>query len=144
MKLEDLAPNVLSRVPSKIRRTRTVFEAIQDHTWVRDIRNALGWHDLLEYLKLWDIIAALELNTTADFHQWKFKLEVSILPDQPTGTFLLVPSPWNLGSGFGNLGHLTNARLLFGWLFEIAAGQRTGYRNEASLIWNVVLFVIKI
>ncbi|KAG2571665.1 hypothetical protein PVAP13_7KG115755 [Panicum virgatum] len=73
MKLEDLAPNVLSRVPSKIRRTRTVFEAIQDHTWVRDIRNALGWHGLLEYLKLWDIIAALELNTTADFHQWKFE-----------------------------------------------------------------------
>ena len=56
---------------------------------------------------------------------------------------MLVPSPSNLGSGFGNLGHLTNARLLFGWLFEIAAGQRTGYRNEASLILNVVLFVIK-
>ena len=54
---------------------------------MRDIRNALGWHGLLEYLKLWDIIAALELNTTADFHQWKFELEVSILPDQPKELF---------------------------------------------------------
>ena len=85
--LKDLAPNVLSCVPSKIRRTRTIFEAMQDHTWVRDIRNTLGWHGLLEYLKLWNIIAALELNTTADFHQWKFELEVSILPDQPKELF---------------------------------------------------------
>ena len=69
--LEDLAPNVLSCVPLKIQRTRTVFEAMQDHTWVRDIRSALGWHGLLEYLELWDNIAAFELNTTVDFHYWK-------------------------------------------------------------------------
>ena len=71
--MEDLAPNVFSCVPPKIRRPRTVFEAMQDHTWVRDIRNTLGWHGLVEYLDLWDSIAALELNTTVDTHHWKFE-----------------------------------------------------------------------
>ena len=46
---------------------------MQDHTWVRDIRKALGWHGLVEYLDLWDSIAALELNTTVDTHHWKFE-----------------------------------------------------------------------
>jgi hypothetical protein len=52
----------------KIRRTRTVFEATQDHTWVRDIRSALCWRGLVEYLELWDNIAAFELNITDDAH----------------------------------------------------------------------------
>jgi len=33
--------------------------------------------------------------------------------------------------------------LLFGWQFEIVAGQRTGCRKEASLIRSAVLFVTK-
>ena len=71
------------------------------------------------------------------------KLQVSTLQDQPIKTFLLAPSPSNLGSGFGKLGHLANARLLFGWQFEIAAGQQTGCRKGASLIRSAVLFVTK-
>ena len=110
-------------MPLKIRRARTVFEAMQDHTWVRDIRSTLGWHGLLEYLELWDNIAAFELNTTVDFHHWKFEASgIYSTRSSYRNFFLLVPSPSNLGSGFGNLGHLANARLLFGWLFEIAAG----------------------
>jgi len=71
--LEDLAPNIFSCVPLKLRRTRTVFEAMQDHTWVRDIRSALGWRGLVEYLELWDNMAGFVLNTTDDIHHWKFE-----------------------------------------------------------------------
>jgi len=71
------------------------------------------------------------------------KLQVSTLQDQPIKTFLLAPSPSNLGSDFGKLGHLANARLLFGWHFEIAAGQQTGCRKGASLIRCAALFVTK-
>ena len=50
--LENLAPNVFKCVPPKVRRTRTVAEALLDLTWVSDIKGALGWHGLVEYLQL--------------------------------------------------------------------------------------------
>jgi hypothetical protein len=71
--LEDLAPNVFNYVPQKIRRTRTVFEAMQDLTRVRNIRKALGWRGLVEYLELWDSMLNFVLNTTDDIHHWKFE-----------------------------------------------------------------------
>jgi hypothetical protein len=69
--LEILAPNVYNYVPLKLRRTRTVFEAMQDHTWVTDIRSALVWHGLAEYLELRDNMDAFGLNTTDDIYHWK-------------------------------------------------------------------------
>jgi hypothetical protein len=71
--LEDLAPNVFKCVPLKIQKSRTVCEALQDHTWVRDIRSALGLNGLVEYLQLWDTISSITLNTTEDVHLWKFE-----------------------------------------------------------------------
>jgi hypothetical protein len=56
--MEDLSPNVLKCVPLKVRKTRTMFEAMQHHTWVIDIRSALCWRGLAEYLELW----VLEIN----------------------------------------------------------------------------------
>jgi hypothetical protein len=35
--IADLAPHVLALVPSRKRKMRTVFEALTDHSWVRDI-----------------------------------------------------------------------------------------------------------
>ena len=54
--LEELAPNVVRCVPLKIRKKRSVFEALQGNAWVTDIKGALGWFGLAEYLELWDIL----------------------------------------------------------------------------------------
>ena len=48
--LKNLAPNVFKCVPWRVRKLRTVSEALQEHT---DIRGALHWHGPVEYLELW-------------------------------------------------------------------------------------------
>jgi hypothetical protein len=46
---------------------------MQDHTWVQDIRSALGLMGLVEYLQLWDTISAITLNSSEDIHLWRFE-----------------------------------------------------------------------
>jgi len=48
-----------------------VAEALIDHVWVSDIKGALSWHDLMEYLELWDTVFDFQLNTAEDEHSWK-------------------------------------------------------------------------
>jgi len=38
---------------------------------VADIKGALGWLGLVEYLELWDMLAGVNLNNTDDIHRWK-------------------------------------------------------------------------
>jgi len=71
--LEELAPNVFKSVPSRLRNKRIVAEALHELTWVSDIRGALGWHGLAEYLQLWDMISGIALTVNEDAHQWRFE-----------------------------------------------------------------------
>ena len=48
-------------------------EALLDLTWVSDIRGALGWLGLVEYLELWDVLTDVVLQDTEDIHHWKFE-----------------------------------------------------------------------
>jgi len=67
--LEDLAPNVVKCVSLRIRKRRSVFDALQGNTWVTDIQGALGWRVLAEYLELWDMLANVNLNDIEDIHR---------------------------------------------------------------------------
>jgi len=71
--IEELAPNVFRTVTVRTRKKRTVAEALVDNTWVSDIRGALNWHGLMEYLELWDAISDVHLSSSADIHRWKFE-----------------------------------------------------------------------
>ena len=71
--LESLAPNVVRCVPFKFRKNRTVHEALQENRWVSDIKNALGWLGLAEYLELWDLLAEVNLSDLEDVHRWKLE-----------------------------------------------------------------------
>ena len=70
--LEDLAPNVVRCVPSRIKSKRTMAEALNELTWVADIRGALDWLGLAEYLELWDTLTGIDITTNDDVHCWKF------------------------------------------------------------------------
>ena len=72
-RLEDLALNVFKSVPIRVRNKRTVAEALHKLTWVTDIRGALGWQGLAEYLELWDTLVGITLNTNDDAHIWRFE-----------------------------------------------------------------------
>ena len=60
--LEELAPNVLKCVLNRLRKTRTVVAALHDLTWVS------GWHGLIEYLDLWDVLSGFVQNPSEDLH----------------------------------------------------------------------------
>jgi hypothetical protein len=71
--LEELAPNIVQCVPQKIINKRSVHEAMQGGGWAADIKRALGWLALAEYLELWNILADVNLDGSYDVHQWKFE-----------------------------------------------------------------------
>jgi len=97
--LEELAPSVFKSVPLRVRKTRTVAEALVDHSWVSDIIGALSWHGLMEYLELWDAISDFQLNNTEDQHHWKFESSGFFFPlDQPIEYSLLGPFTLNHGN----------------------------------------------
>ena len=48
-------------------------DALHELTWVSDIRGALGWQGLVEYLDLWDVLTDVILHGTDDTHHWKFE-----------------------------------------------------------------------
>jgi len=47
--IENLAPNVFKCIPPRLRKSRTVNEALNGLTWVSDIRRALGWQGLVDF-----------------------------------------------------------------------------------------------
>ena len=97
-------------------------EALLELTWVTDIRGALGWLGLAEYLEIWDILAGITLNTNDDAHIWRFESSgiFSTKSAYRHSSSVLLPS--SLGKGYGNLGHRANAKSLYGWLSETTAG----------------------
>jgi len=66
-------PTFARCVPFKFRKNRTVHEALQENRWVSDIKNALGWLGLAEYLELWDLLAEVNLSDLEDVHRWKLE-----------------------------------------------------------------------
>jgi hypothetical protein len=50
----------------------TVQEALPDHTWISDIREALTVGVFVEYLQLWSIVCEVELQAdVSDSHFWR-------------------------------------------------------------------------
>lgn len=70
--LEELAPEVVRKVPRRTRKLRMVAQALQNQAWVTDIHGVLGLIGLTEFLQLWDTLAEVTLSQYDDLHAWKF------------------------------------------------------------------------
>jgi hypothetical protein len=60
--LAELAPNLFNAVPKRTAKRRTVAQALQNRSWVNDIRGALTVPVLIEYLQLWDMVDGMVLQ----------------------------------------------------------------------------------
>jgi hypothetical protein len=69
--IENLAPTVFACVPPRIRKTRTVAEALNNGEWPRDIQGGLSWVGIGEYLQLWDCLIEIALTDQEDRHSWR-------------------------------------------------------------------------
>ncbi|KAF8669944.1 hypothetical protein HU200_051126 [Digitaria exilis] len=71
--IADLAPCLLQAVGPRIRKTRTVHEALQDKRWVRDITGGLTVQVILDYLFIWEKVYRWSLvQDVEDRPIWKW------------------------------------------------------------------------
>ncbi|BAS75602.1 Os01g0885550 [Oryza sativa Japonica Group] len=72
--IRTLAPAVHAAVVARKRNRRTVREALQGRTWIRDISGALGIQAILEYLSLWTSLQSLDaLSEEPDSIIWRWE-----------------------------------------------------------------------
>ena len=70
--LEQFLPHLFRAVTARGRK-RTVFAALENRSWVTDIKGALTVDVILEYLQLWDLLQGFELQPEIeDSHIWQF------------------------------------------------------------------------
>jgi hypothetical protein len=70
--LIDLAPKLILLVPPRIKKRRTVQQALHDQQWVRDITGGLSVLDIVEYLHLWGRLEGFQLQPQqADVVRWR-------------------------------------------------------------------------
>ncbi|WVZ93818.1 LOW QUALITY PROTEIN: hypothetical protein U9M48_039773 [Paspalum notatum var. saurae] len=69
----ELAPNLVLAVSKKVRKRCTVSQALTDCRWVTDIRGALTFPVLIEYLRIWELVDDVTLQPgTPDQFRWRF------------------------------------------------------------------------
>jgi hypothetical protein len=61
-RIVDLAPRLLATIPKRIVNNRTVNEALANRKWIADIKGALSVGVLIDYLQLWEMLSAIELQ----------------------------------------------------------------------------------
>uniref|UniRef100_A0A0E0C7S0 Uncharacterized protein n=1 Tax=Oryza meridionalis TaxID=40149 RepID=A0A0E0C7S0_9ORYZ len=84
--VRSFALAVHDRVLARIRRRRTVAEALHGHKWIRDINGAMGIQTILDYLNLWSLVQSVDqLSNQPDSIIWKWESS-----DQPTNHCFLV------------------------------------------------------
>jgi hypothetical protein len=56
----DIARRLLGTIPKKLINKRTVQEVIRDNLWINDISESLSVGALVDFLRLWDIVAQVD------------------------------------------------------------------------------------
>ena len=70
--MAEIAPNLFKTVPKRIVNRRTVAQALQNRSWVHDIKGALTVEVLVDYLLIWDMVDGVVLQqNVADHYKWK-------------------------------------------------------------------------
>lgn len=69
--LKDLAPDLIPFVTKRAIGRRTVYAALQNRTWLKDITTALNGPATLQFLQVWDAVAGFQLlEGVPDQHRW--------------------------------------------------------------------------
>jgi hypothetical protein len=71
--IKELALDLFQAIPTRCRNSRTVSDALAGRSWTRDIKGALTVSLLAQYLRLWDRLQNVHLNTEErDRFIWKW------------------------------------------------------------------------
>jgi hypothetical protein len=70
--IAELAPSLINVVGPRTRNIRTVKEALQHRSWVRDIKGALTVQVILDYLLIWDLMEDVTFTEASDKVVWRW------------------------------------------------------------------------
>jgi len=116
-------PNLYGSVPNRARK-RTVFEAMTELRWVRDIRGATTVAVLAEYFRLWDLLSEVVLQPDVDdSHVWKFSASGSYSAKSAYEGFFNGAVQFRPWERIWKSWALGNASFSCGWLHIIGAGR---------------------
>jgi hypothetical protein len=59
---KEIAPSLLSRVSKRLRKRKTVQQALRDNSWVRDISGSLPAEVIVKFLVIWDLTQNIQLQ----------------------------------------------------------------------------------
>jgi len=127
----EIAPVVVDAVPLKIRKQRTVAQALQNQSWPTDIQGGLSPIGLFEYLQLWDMLLDTTLSQDEDVHIWRLDSSGIFSSKSAYRAFFNGAILLNIGGGCGNHGLLRNAKFFSGSPSGIGAGLRIVWRGVA-------------
>ena len=96
--MAEVAPNLFKTVSKRTAKRRTVAQALQNISWVRDINGALTMQVLVEYLQVWDLVDVIILQQDVpDQFKWKLTLSGSYNSKSAYSAFFVGTikfSPW--------------------------------------------------
>jgi hypothetical protein len=140
----DIAPRLLETIPKKLINKRIVQEAIRDNLWINDIHGSLSVGALVDFLRLWDMVAQVDLCLDKeDKHIFGWLLMANIRLKLLTRGSSLVQWSSNLMRGFGKLGLRPNVVSSCGWWLIRNVGRQIDLKSEVWIIRKDVLFVIR-
>lgn len=137
--LEYLPPNCRPLCTSENQKKENSVEALHGNSWAVDIKGALGWFCLVEYLELWDMLAGVTWMTQT-IHRWKPEALGLISTRSAYKIFFPAPFPLNLGRKCGRLGRQINAKHLCGWPFGTIVRLQIVCKKEAYHILSTALW----
>jgi hypothetical protein len=69
--VESMAPLLVAAVSPRVRKPRTVADAVQNARWVRNISGSLFIPALVQYISLWSRVQELQLSGEPDRFIWE-------------------------------------------------------------------------
>ncbi|GJM95471.1 hypothetical protein PR202_ga12209 [Eleusine coracana subsp. coracana] len=70
--LMDLCPLISNMVPKRISNRRTIQEALNGISWIRDIHGVLSFEIILEFIRLCNVLPNINLQPgVEDVHRWR-------------------------------------------------------------------------
>lgn len=98
----------MDAVPLKVRKQRTVLEAMKDYHWPIDIQGGLSLIGLYKYFQMWDALHDFAFFDVDDHHEWRFDKSGSFSSKSTyRALFNMARLSLSLGEGYGGHGKVT-------------------------------------
>ena len=69
-RIEEIAPQVASRVRTQVANRRSVHEGLASHAWTNDIVGGMDTDGLAQFIKLWEVLMEVHLTQTLRINQF--------------------------------------------------------------------------